>query len=54
MTYSEALQQVETIVKQLESSDAISPEEYKEKAAKAKELLDFCEGEVKQLAQSFR
>lgn len=46
MTYDEALARVEQIVSSLERSEAISVTEYKEKAAEAKRLLDFCESEI--------
>lgn len=47
MTYDEAITQVEHIVKELEQSEALSMDVYKNKATEAKKLLDFCE---KQLA----
>ena len=52
MTYDEAIAQVEAIVKELEQSDALSMEVYKQKAQKAKELLDFCEKQLGVMAES--
>ena len=46
MTYDEAIAQVETIVKDLEQSEALSMDTYKQKAQKAKSLLDFCEQQL--------
>ena len=42
MTYDEAISKVESIVKELEQTEALSMEVYKAKAKEAKELLDFC------------
>ena len=42
MTYDEAINKVEAIVKELEQTEALSMEVYKAKANEAKELLDFC------------
>ncbi len=42
LSYDEAMLRVETIVRQLEQSDALSMEEYKRLATEAKTLLDFC------------
>ena len=42
MTYDEAIARVEAIVQELEQTEALSMEMYKQKADEAKELLDFC------------
>lgn len=42
LSYDDAIARVETIVKQLEQSDALSMDEYKQLATEAKTLLDFC------------
>lgn len=42
LSYDDAMLRVETIVKQLEQSDALSMDEYKRLATEAKFLLDFC------------
>ena len=52
MSYDEAIVQVEAIVKDLEKSEALSMEVYKQKAQKAKELLDFCEKQLGVMAES--
>lgn len=49
MSYDEALAKVEQIVRDLEQSDAISVTDYRKKAEEAKRLLDFCEGEIKEI-----
>lgn len=52
MTYDEALQQIEGIVKELESAEALSVTQYKEKAQEAKKLLDYCESCLKDMNYS--
>lgn len=47
MSYDEALNKIESIVRTLENSEAISVTEYKEKAQEAKKLLDYCESCLK-------
>ncbi len=47
MTYDEAIAKIESIVHDLETADALSVSQYKEKATEAKQLLDFCESELK-------
>lgn len=42
MTYDQAITQVEAIVKELEQTEALSMELYRQKADEAKKLLDFC------------
>lgn len=42
MTYDQAITQVEAIVKELELTEALSMELYRQKADEAKKLLDFC------------
>ena len=42
LSYDDAMARVETIVKHLEQSDALSMDEYKQLATEAKTLLDFC------------
>lgn len=42
LSYDDAMLRVEAIVKQLEQSDALSMDEYKQLATEAKSLLDFC------------
>lgn len=49
MNYDEALARIEAIVRELEQAEAISVTEYREKAAEAKRLLDYCEGQVVEL-----
>lgn len=53
MNYDSAIKEIETIVRELEQADAISVQAYKEKAQQAKKLLDFCEGELRQMEQQF-
>lgn len=46
MNYDETIQKAEAIVKELEQSEAISMEVYKQKAAEVKRLLDLCEQQL--------
>ena len=46
MNYDETIQKAEAIVKDLEQADALSMEDYKAKATKAKQLLDLCEKQL--------
>ena len=50
LSYDEALKRVETIVSQLEQSEAISVDAYKQLADEATRLLDFCRKEIEKLA----
>ena len=50
LSYDEALKRVETIVSQLEQSEAISVDAYKQLADEATRLLDFCRKEIEELA----
>lgn len=42
MNYDEAIKKLETIISSLESDEAVSMEQYKQKAIEAKELISFC------------
>ena len=46
MTYDEAIPRAETIIAQLEQSEAISMEEYKSLASEATALLKQCKDEI--------
>jgi len=46
MTYDEALKRLQEIVKSLETEEAISIDDYKKKAAEAKELLGYCRSQL--------
>ncbi|MGN0209042.1 MAG: exodeoxyribonuclease VII small subunit [Paludibacteraceae bacterium] len=53
LTYDQAMARVETIVQQLEQSEAISLSEYKQLAEEARQLLAFCRNEVEKISQEF-
>lgn len=53
LTYDQAMARVETIVQQLEQSEAISLSEYKQLAEEARQLLDFCHNEVEKISKEF-
>ena len=46
MTYDEAIKRLESIVKELESAQALSMDTYQTKAKEAKELLAFCQKQL--------
>lgn len=54
MTYDEALKEIEIIVKSLEQAEALSMEEYKKQAQRARELLDYCEQQLKTMETEFK
>ena len=53
LTYDQAMARVETIVQQLEQSEAISLSEYKQLAEEARQLLAFCYNEVEKISKEF-
>ena len=53
LTYDQAMARVETIVQQLEQSEAISLSEYKQLADEARQLLVFCRNEVEKISKEF-
>lgn len=53
LTYDQAMARVETIVQQLEQSEAISLSEYKQLAEEARQLLTFCHNEVEKISKEF-
>ena len=65
LTYDQAMARVETIVQQLEQSEAISLSEYKQLAEEARQLLQvilltlngqllaFCRNEVEKISKEF-
>lgn len=54
LTYDEAMARIETIVKQLEQSEAISLDEYRHLATEAKRLLDYCRAQIQQIADELK
>jgi exodeoxyribonuclease VII small subunit len=54
LSYDEALKRVETIVSQLEQSEAISVDAYKQLADEATRLLDYCRKEIEKLAMDVK
>ncbi|MDY2943414.1 MAG: exodeoxyribonuclease VII small subunit [Paludibacteraceae bacterium] len=53
LTYDQAMARVEAIVQQLEQSEAISLNEYKQLADEARQLLAFCRNEVEKISKEF-
>lgn len=53
MSYDEALEKIESIVRELEGAEALSVSAYKEKAEQAKKLLDYCESCLKEMTQDY-
>ena len=46
MTYDKAIEQLETLIQEMEDAEMLSIEAYKNKAKEAKKLLDFCKKEL--------
>ena len=53
LSYDEAMARVETIVKQLEQSEALSMEEYRTLAGEAKDLLALCRRQLEKDKSQF-
>lgn len=53
LSYDEAMARVETIVKQLEQSEALSMEEYCTLAVEAKDLLALCRRQLEKDKSQF-
>lgn len=53
LSYDEAMARVETIVKQLEQSEALSMEEYRTLAVEAKNLLALCRRQLEKDKSQF-
>lgn len=51
MSYDEAIKRAEEIITQLEQAEALSMEEYKNKAAEATALLNYCKSQIESLSQ---
>lgn len=49
MTYDEAIQKAEQIIRQLEQAEAVSMDEYKRLAAEATALLRQCKSEIERM-----
>lgn len=46
MTYDEAIQRLEDIVQSMQATEALSMEDYKNKAQEAKQLIQFCQKQL--------
>ena len=51
LTYDEAIKKAEAIIAQLEQAEALSMDEYKNKAAEATALLNYCKSQIESLSQ---
>lgn len=49
LNYDQALQRAETIIRELENTEAISVEEYRTKAKEVTTLLDYCQQQVRKM-----
>lgn len=54
LTYDSAIERLNQITKQLESTTALTMEEYKALAKEAGELLTFCKAELTQFAEQLQ
>lgn len=46
MTYDEAIKRLEDIVQSMQATEALSMEDYKNKAQEAKQLIQFCQKQL--------
>ncbi|MBR1808736.1 MAG: exodeoxyribonuclease VII small subunit [Paludibacteraceae bacterium] len=46
MSYDEAIKRLEELVQSMEDGEALTIEEYKQKAKEAKELIQFCQQQL--------
>ena len=51
LTYDEAIRKAEAIITQLEQAEALSMDEYKNKAAEATQLLKHCKSQIEGLSK---
>ena len=49
MSYDQAIKRIEQIVSELEKTEALSVTAYKQKAEEAKQLLNFCESQLREM-----
>ncbi len=49
ITYDQAIKRVEEIVHELEQTEALSVSAYKQKAEEARQLLRFCESQLRDM-----
>ena len=49
LTYEQAMKRVEDIVRELEQTEALSVTTYRQKAEEAKQLLRFCEAQLREM-----
>lgn len=49
MSYDQAIKRIEEIVRELEQTEALSVNVYKQKAEEAKKLLTFCESQLRDM-----
>ena len=54
MTYDEAISKLDEIVGQMETDEALSMEEYKQRAKQAKELIKFCQQQLTGMEQQMK
>ncbi len=50
MTYDEAIRKAEQIVQSLEQAEALSVQDYQQRAKEVNQLLQFCEQELGQIS----
>ena len=54
MTYDDAMQQLDGIIRSLETEEALSMEAYKEKAREAQKLIAFCREQLSGIEEDFK
>lgn len=54
MTYDEAIKKLEELVQSMEEGEALTIDEYKQKAKEAKELIQFCQQQLTGLEKEMK
>ena len=54
MTYDEAIKQLEQIMHEIETDEAMPLSVFKEKAKQARELIDFCDKEIRNIEEQLK
>lgn len=54
MKYDEAIKKLEDIVQSMETSEALSIDEYKKNAKEAKTLIEFCQRQLTEMEKDMK
>lgn len=54
LTYDEAIRRAETLVQELQQTEALSVSTYQDKAKQVQQLLDFCQNELTNMEKALQ